>query len=146
MPLDLIHLQKSWGGCKARFTVDSDHEKASFPPIFHADKGLSHLRSMWETAHWICMWDGGNPLQKQTLAMNEYICFPDTDCPLQQEQPSIRCRGPATHATLRNTSESLHCCILLLLFFKALTSGPWIGLFHRSPSHTGVKWGENNQT
>lgn len=35
MPLDLIHLQKSGAGCKARFTADSDHEKASFPPTFH---------------------------------------------------------------------------------------------------------------
>lgn len=65
MPLDLIHLQKSWVGCKARFTADSDHEKASFPPTFHTDKELPHLHSMWETQLGICMWDRGTRVKNK---------------------------------------------------------------------------------
>lgn len=84
MPLDLIHLQKSWAGCKAWFTVDSDHEKASFPPTFHTDKELPHLHSMWDSQLWICMWDRGTLVKKQTLTMNEYIRLLYTDCPFIQ--------------------------------------------------------------
>lgn len=104
MPLDLIHLQKSGAGCKARFTVDSDHEKASFPPTFHTDKELPHLHSMWESELWICMWDRGTPLKnKHSPWMNIYVCFslivPSKE-PYEKGQASIWLRRPAPHPTL----------------------------------------------
>lgn len=101
--LDLIHLQKSLGGCKA-WIVASYHEKASFPPILHTDKKMSHLHSMWESQLSIRMWDrGALAKNKHSPWMNIYVCLALnvlSFSPSERGQANIRLWGLATHPTL----------------------------------------------
>lgn len=82
--MDRIHLQKSRAGLKARFTADSDHEKASLPSTFHTYKEPLPLRAVYGVG----MRDGG---EKQTLAM-ECTCIPLSGSSSQrQNKPAYGC-------------------------------------------------------
>lgn len=84
MPLDLIQLQKSWAGCKAWFTVDSDHEKASFPATFHTDKKAA-ASPLYVRIKAVNLHVGQrHPGSKQTLTMNKYIRLLYNECPFIQ--------------------------------------------------------------